>query len=232
MISKLKKKIPELKKEDEKLINITKKFSMTPRIRMWCLIRSIEYLIKNKIKGDLVECGVWKGGNLILMQKILNRFKNQKTKIFGYDTFTGLPRPKSFDKPYHGKFKTLSRWKKRKKENYVNWCYSGIDIVKKNILKNLGPKNNIKLIEGKVEQTLLQKSNLPKKIALLRLDTDWYESTKIELEILYPLLSKGGILIIDDYGHWLGSRKATDEYFKDQDALMHRIDYSCRLIVK
>lgn len=73
---------------------------------------------------------------------------------------------------------------------------------------------------------------MPKKISLLRLDTDWYKSTKIELDVLYPLLSKGGILLIDDYGHWKGARKATDQYFKGRKVLMHRVDYTCRLIVK
>jgi hypothetical protein len=232
MISKLKNKIPELTKNEEELINITKKFSMTPVESIWCLIKSIEYLIKKKIKGDFVECGVWRGGNLILMQKMLNRLKNKKTIIYGYDTFTGLTMPSTIDKPHHGKYNSLKIWKKRKRKDHVNWCYSGINSVKKNILSILGSNNNIKLIEGKVEDTLLQKSQLPKKIALLRLDTDWYKSTKTELEILYPLLSKGGALIIDDYGHWRGARKAVDEYFKNHKVFMHRIDYSCRLIIK
>lgn len=232
MISKLKNKIPELKKNEEELINIAKKYSMTSVESIWCLIKSIEYLIKKKIKGDFVECGVWRGGNLILLQKMLKRLKNKKTTIYGYDTFTGLTTPSAIDKPHHSKYNSLKIWKKRKKKDHVNWCYSGINSVKKNILSTLGSNNNIKLIQGKVEDTLLQKSQLPKKIALLRLDTDWYKSTKTELEILYPLLSKGGVLIIDDYGHWKGARKAVDEYFKNQKVFMHRIDYSCRLIIK
>ena len=75
---------------------------------------------------------------------------------------------------------------------------------------------------------------LPKKISLLRLDTDFYESTKIELEELYPLLSKNGILIIDDYGHWKGARKAVDEYFKKKKLFpfLNKVDYSCRLMIK
>jgi hypothetical protein len=66
----------------------------------------------------------------------------------------------------------------------------------------------------------------------LRLDTDWYESTKIELEILYPLLEPGGILIIDDYGHFSGARKAVDEYFKNKIPFMFHVDYSCRILIK
>ena len=88
------------------------------------------------------------------------------------------------------------------------------------------------MVKGKVENTLTKNENLPKKISILRLDTDWYESTKFGLEVLYPKLSNGGILIIDDYGFWRGAQKAVDEYFKDQHVWMHYVDYSCRLIIK
>ena len=75
---------------------------------------------------------------------------------------------------------------------------------------------------------------MPKQIALLRLNTDWFESTYHELVHLYPLLSKGGVLIIDDYGHWQGARKAVDTYFKEQGIypLLHRIDYTGRIMQK
>ena len=92
--------------------------------------------------------------------------------------------------------------------------------------------DNVQLIMGKVEDTLLKKENLPESISVLRLDTDWYESTKIELEVLYPRLVKGGILIVDDYGMWNGSRRAVDEYFKDSNVWLHYIDEDCRLLVK
>ena len=94
-------------------------------------------------------------------------------------------------------------------------CYSSLEEVKMNIKLSSGNKSldNINLIEGKVEDTLKISKNLPEKISILRLDTDWYESTKIELEVLFPKLSKGGILIIDDYGQWKSSRKAVDEFF-------------------
>ncbi len=72
----------------------------------------------------------------------------------------------------------------------------------------------------------------PGNIALLRLDTDWYASTVKELQVLYPLIVKRGVLIIDDYGHFDGARKAVDEYFKDQIILLNRIDYTGRLGIK
>ena len=111
------------------------------------------------------------------------------------------------------------------------WAYSSINEVEDNIKKKV-PDNDIKLIKGPVEQTLLQEINLPKKISLLRLDTDFYESTKVELEILYPRLVSGGFLIIDDYGHWKGSRKAVNDYFDDKKPFIHVIDETCRLIIK
>jgi hypothetical protein len=87
-------------------------------------------------------------------------------------------------------------------------------------------------IKGKVEETI--PGTLPKEISLLRLDTDWYESTLHNLVHLYPLLRKGGILILDDYGHWQGARKATDEYFARENIIpfLSRIDYTGRLYVK
>ena len=79
---------------------------------------------------------------------------------------------------------------------------------------------------------MLNKDNLPEKISLLRLDTDFYNSTKIELEILYPKLINDGFLIIDDYGHWKGSRKAVDDYFNNKKPFIHIVDETCRLIIK
>ena len=127
--------------------------------------------------------------------------------------------------------------KKIKKANNVNLsfnCYSSLDEVKKNINLAAGENSleSINLIEGKVENTLKINKNLPEKISILRLDTDWYESTKIELEILFPKLSNGGILIIDDYGQWKGSRKAVDEFFFNKNVVMNYVDFSCRVIIK
>ena len=91
---------------------------------------------------------------------------------------------------------------------------------------------NIIYIKGKVEETIPE--IIPGKISLLRLDTDWYESTLHNLNHLFPLLSKGGILILDDYGHWQGARKAVDEYLEKNNVkiLLNRIDYTGRIAVK
>jgi len=100
-------------------------------------------------------------------------------------------------------------------------------------LSNVGyPDDRIKLVKGLVEATLPNKA--PSKIALLRLDTDWYESTRHELIHLYPRLAQRGVLIIDDYGHWEGAQKAVDEYIRDNNlpVLLNRIDYTGRIAIK
>ena len=95
--------------------------------------------------------------------------------------------------------------------------------VKKNFQANTRKNNNLICIKGKVEDTLKIKNNLPNKISLLRLDTDWYESTKIELEKLWPRVVPGGIMVLDDYHSWGGSRKAFHEAFGDSLEI-HTID--------
>ena len=227
---------PDIKEYEKRLIDNAKQFSMTSKIRMLALCRAFKYVQENNIDGDLVECGVWKGGNLILLENLMYEFNKFDRKILGFDTFEGMTEPNEFDinlKNQEAK-KLLNIEKKIEnnvKEN--NWCFSSYDSVLKNFTENT-KSNNLTLIKGDVKETLNKDENLPKKISILRLDTDFYESTKIELEKLYPLLSKNGILIIDDYGHWQGAKKAVDEYFKkiNYKPLLNIVDYSCRLIIK
>ena len=120
----------------------------------------------------------------------------------------------------------------QKKKIKKNWASCSLDKVKQNFKEVKLNIKNIRFIKGKVEDTLKIKKNLPKKLSILRLDTDFYESTKSELQKLYPLLVKGGVLIIDDYGSWLGSKKATDEYFSNKKIFKHYIDHSARMIIK
>ena len=137
---------------------------------------------------------------------MLIKLKVNNTKFYLFDTFDGMSEPSNFDRDYSkNKGKDLLQYNTKDKNNKI-WCYSPIAEVKKYIFKTKYPKKNIKFIKGKVEATL--KSYAPKKIALLRLDTDWYQSTKYELEILFPRLVKGGVLIIDDYGYWKGCKKS------------------------
>ena len=225
--SKNDRAIEEITPYEDKLINKCLKYSMTTKVRMWSLLNSINYIYNNNIQGDFVECGVWKGGNLILYE-LLNQKYNLDKKVFGFDTFEGMPMPGEHDFKYNNVSAIDLYNRKVKIEN--NWCKSTLDEVKRNILTECS-NVNVKLIKGKVENTLLVKENIPDKISILRLDTDFYESTKIELEILFPKLEKNGVLIIDDYGTYKGARKAVDEYLKKKAFLIH-IDHTCRLLIK
>lgn len=216
-------------------IKISKNYSMTGEKRMSYLTKSIKYILENKIEGDFVECGVWQGGNLILMQRLLDYY-NKKRLIYGYDTFDGMTTPNEFDLDLNNNKASSLLSKENKIQNNESknvWCYSDIDTVNKNF--KLNTKNNyLKLIKGDVSLTLKKNENIPSNISLLRLDTDFYESTKIELELLFPRVVKKGVIIIDDYGHWKGQKKAVDEYLKKYhlSPFMFEVDYSCRIFIK
>ena len=128
--------------------------------------------------------------------------------------------------------KKMSNFYHNLKKKNKNWFKASLEEVSDSAKLLFKDNQDFKFIKGKVEQTLLVKTNLPNKISLLRLDTDWYESTKIELNKLFPLLVQKGVLIIDDYGDMPGCRKAVDEYFSDKDILMISIDRSCRIVIK
>mgnify|MGYP006172315335 FL=1 len=218
--------IPEIDDENKKLIEFIGEYSMTPLLRRWALIKSIHYINKKKLEGDIVECGIWRGGNLFLVKKIQEIFNYPIRKIYGYDTFEGMTKPSIHDGLRVNKIF----------DNFISkkepWAKASLEDVKNNCSKLFSNHEDFIFIKGKVQNTLLKENNLPKKICLLRLDTDFYESTKIELEILYPLLVNNGVLIIDDYGDFPGCRKAVDEYFADKSVLMISVDKSCRVITK
>ena len=225
-------RIAEITDDELKTLKEITNFSMSTPANHWAIIQSLKHIKRNNIEGDLVECGVWKGGNLILFKKMLEKLNLDK-KIFAFDTFQGMPEPgkEDFDLKNNNAGNIYENYKKKD----IKWCFSNLNEVKTNIGKHFEDyEKNFNFIEGKVEETLVIEKNLPQKISLLRLDTDFYESTKKELEILYPRLNKGGVLIIDDYGHWKGSKKAVDEYFdlKQNFLWFHRIDYASRLYIK
>jgi hypothetical protein len=215
---------------ERETILLAKKYSMTPFERLWALTYASNYVRSKKIPGDFVECGVWKGGNLILLS-LLNEHYGDDRKIYGFDTFTGMTEPTEYDQNIQGvTAKSALQNSIYKDGEKSTHAFASLDLVK-NVLKE-NKCTNVELVIGDVKDTLQIPENLPNSISILRLDTDWYESTKIELEILYPLLEPGGVLIIDDYGYWSGSRKAVDEYFEGKTTFMFHVDSDCRMIVK
>ncbi len=209
-----------------------KEYTFTTIEPMYALYQAVNYIVKNNIAGDFIECGVWKGGSAMLMAETLIKLGDTTRKIYLYDTYEGMSEPTAKDVDFNGETANSLLNKFDKQEQKSVWCYSSIDEVKSNLYLTKYPKENLLFIKGKVEETIPQ--TIPTKVSLLRLDTDWYESTYHEFIHLYPLLSKLGVLIIDDYGHWKGAREATDQYFKENNIhmLLNRIDYTVRSGIK
>jgi O-methyltransferase len=206
--------------------------TMTSQERQYALFKAVEYIEKNNIEGDIVECGVWKGGSSMLIAQTLKNKDDFTRTLYLYDTFAGMSEPTEKDKTAHSGLPAWGRWNERQLEDKNEWDYASLSEVKKNMESVGYPNGKVLYVQGKVEETIPK--TIPEKIALLRLDTDWYESTKHELEYLFPKLVPGGILIIDDYGHWEGARAAVDEYLKEKDIRMflNRIDYTGRLGIR
>ena len=217
---------------DKKIWENVKPFTMTSPESIKVLIDAVKYVIDNKVEGVFVECGIWKGGSAMAMILALKELGVVNKDIYLYDTFSGMVAPSDID--------VSNQWGSAKKifslrkitNNTSTWCLAPLNEVKKNLATTLYPDTNIHLIKGDVEKTI--PAILPKKISLLRLDTDWYKSTKHELKHLFPLLSKNAVLIIDDYGCWEGAKKAIDEYISENNLclFLSRIDSSVRVLIK
>lgn len=196
-------------------------YTLTGVERVVTLRRAIEYVLQNDIHGAFVECGVWRGGNLIAMAEGAHG-----RPVFGFDTFTGMPPATDEDVSQSGEH--ANNMAPRMLVN-GQWCGAGIDEVRAALD---GLAERVTLVVGRVEDTI--PAQAPDAIALLRLDTDFYESTRHELIHLYPRLASGGVLIIDDYEYWRGARKAVDEYFAGLKPrpFLARIDTTARIAIK
>jgi O-methyltransferase len=222
----------DFEKIHKDIVTKARSYTMTSPERLFGLIEAVKYIITNNISGGIVECGVWKGGSMLGVAETLLLYNQCVKELYLYDTFEGMPPPSANDVRYDDKEAIHILQSNTNKERNAVWAYSTLDDVKNTMSKSQYPKDRIHYIVGKVEDTI--PATIPEKIALLRLDTDWYESTKHELLHLYPRLEKGGVLIIDDYGFWKGARKAVDEYFDENKIpiLLNRLDETGRIAVK
>lgn len=219
-------------KEFQYVYSFCQDYTMTSIEDMYALYNAVRYIVRNNVEGDFVECGVWRGGSAMLIAMCLGMKNVNDRKIFLYDTFSGMTKPGEYDVDLLGN-KAINRFQKESTgRNTSSWSNASCAEVKDNICKTNFPIENVVFVEGEVENTI--PGIVPKQISLLRLDTDWYKSTKHELTHLYPLLSNNGVLILDDHGHWLGARQAALEYFeKNVDPiLLNKINYSTRIGVK
>ena len=203
-------------------------YTMTYSERGYALFKAVEYLTKNRIAGDFAECGVWRGGSCMLMALTLRLFNAEERMIHLYDTFAGMTEPTDEDVITWNDRGVREKWEK---DTFESWAV-GVKEVQQNMVCTGYSEAGLRYVVGDVEQTL--EKDVPAKLALLRLDTDWYRSTRKELEVLYPKLVPGGILIIDDYGHFKGAKKAVDDYFEETGfyPFFSRSDYTGRICVK
>ena len=204
-------------------------FTMTSLPRMYALYQSVRHVVRNRVPGAFVECGVWRGGSAMLAALVFAALGDTERQLCLYDTFAGMTEPSEVDVDMR-KTPASRRWRASQRGQVNEWCYASLEEVAGNMRSTGYPIDHIQLVKGRVEDTI--PVSAPDRIAILRLDTDWYESTRHELTCLYPRLSVNGVLIVDDYGYWEGARKAVDEYVEREPLLLNRIDSTGRIGVK
>ena len=217
---------PDASASELATIALVQPYTMSSVERILSAIRAAAYVVQNRVPGDVVECGVWKGGSSMAFAKSLLDAGDTSRSIFLYDTYEGMTPPTQVDVDWKNTPAVAGA------DEHWGYTQAGLAEVKNNLALVGYPPEKLVFVKGPVETTL--PSQAPQSISLLRLDTDWFESTKHEMVHLYPRLSSGGVLIIDDYGHYAGARRAVDEYFAERGIhpYMHRVDYTARVVVK
>ena len=212
-------------------------YSMASAERLIATADAVDHVVRRDIPGALVECGVWKGGSVLAMILTLQKHGVRDRDVFLFDTFRGMTEPtdadvSAFDAPATQAFARARVEGRRVYDSLFGPDVFDVDTVRRTVSETGYPPERIHFVVGDVAETLPTRA--PSAVALLRLDTDWYESTMHELETLYPLLSRGGVLIVDDYGHWQGAQRAFEEYFSGRDdrPLLGRTDYTGRMGVR
>jgi O-methyltransferase len=224
---------PDYEPELVETIKRVRRYTMTTPRRLAALCDGVSYVVDQDVEGGIAECGVWRGGSMMAVALTLLRRGVRDRDLYLFDTFEGMPGPTEADvrSPYDG-YSPHRRWRAKQRGEINRWHYVTADAVRDALLGTGYDPARIHLVKGRVEDTLPEEA--PPKLSLLRLDTDWYASTRHELIHLYPRLAEGGVLVLDDYGHYEGARRAVDEYFREhpQPILLNRIDYTGRIAVK
>jgi O-methyltransferase len=223
--------------DDRRIIERTLPLTLTGATRLQALVDAVRYCASRGIEGAFAECGVWRGGSILAMILTLQDLGVTDRDIYLYDTFEGMTEPSEHDvSPIDPP--ALETWREAERQGEKAWPYLfdpetfNEESVLETVLSTGYPRERVHAVAGTVEETLPGRA--PDRLAILRIDTDWYESTRHELVHLYPRLVQGGVLIVDDYGHWQGARRAVDEYFAEHGPrpLLSRIDYTGRIAVK
>ncbi len=200
-------------------------YTVTPPERAAVLIDAVTYVSRRNIPGAIAECGVWRGGSMMVVALTLLGLQDMRD-LYLFDTFEGMTPPTERDVDLAG-VPQADMWASSGGQPV---SYAPLEDVKAALASTGYCRDHVHFVKGSVEQTLPE--HAPDSLALLRLDTDWYESTKHELETLYPRLAPGGVLLIDDYGHFRGAREAVDEYFANTPIFFARTDYTARVAIK
>lgn len=213
----------------QEIIRAVRPYTMTGNDKLHSLITATRYIERYGIPGAVVECGVWRGGSMHAVARVLDQLGSHDRDLYLFDTFEGMSEPTEKDVRFDGQqaAQMLSRFDKTSKV----WAYASLEDVQQGFATVPYPADRVHYVKGRIEETV--PAEAPEQISILRLDTDWYESTKHEFEHLYPRLVSGGVLMIDDYGFWQGSREATDEFLErtGERLLLIRMD-SGRVAVK
>lgn len=202
-------------------------YTYTTIERMYALFQATRYVVDAGIPGALVECGVFRGGSCMVMAHTLLGLGAADRTIYLYDTFEGMTPPGARDRAGRAGGPNLGV-----ATAFNPAAFAPLAEVRQNVLGTGYPAERLVFVQGPVEETL--PGTAPAEVALLRLDTDWYESTYHELRHLFPRLCPGGVLLLDDYGHLEGCREAVDRYFAESGAklLLSRIDFAARQAIK
>lgn len=200
--------------EANELIARVRPRTMTSPEKLFPLIEAVRHVTAAGIEGDFVECGVWRGGSMQAMAWTLLGLGVDDRELHLFDTFEGMPPPTDDDRRTRDGASAEDLLREHDQSHRV-WAYAGLDDVREGMAETGYPGERVHLVQGMVEDTI--PTQAPERIAILRLDTDWYASTKHGLEQLYPRLAPGGVLLLDDYGAWEGARKATEEYLASID---------------
>jgi O-methyltransferase len=223
---------PDIDSEAAATISRVRPYTMTSPERLYALIQAVRYVSAVSIPWCIVECGVWRGGSMMAAAHTLLETGDATRDLYLYDTYEGMSQPGAKDVDIEGHAASALLQEKDRNDPDSVWCYARLEDVRTALSSTGYDESRMHFVRGKIEDTI--PASAPGHIAVLRLDTDWYESTRHELEHLYPRLSPGGVLIIDDYGHWAGCRQAVDEYFASHGIrlLLTRVDYTGRIALK
>jgi hypothetical protein len=194
-------------------------FTLTPLDAMYAMYQAAEYVVRAQVPGDVVECGVWKAGSSMIVALAFRYLAFTEPSFYLYDTFEGMPETEARDQNFgNPAFHMAMQFAALLRGGSSAFFYAPLDEARANMQSTGYPPEKTIFVKGRVEQTL--PGQMPRRISILHLDSDLYRSTYHSLTHLFPSLSPGGVLIVDDYDSWKGSREATDQYFQENGVSM------------